>query len=128
MLGERDIELLRAAAHADPFSVLGPHDDGQGGWTVCVFLPGAAAVTLLDAAGVAPLLELACCHPDGVFEGAGTGARTSDYRLRVRWSGGSESVLDDPYLCSAEMSSGAFPGSLRTRSALLPPCAIRCLT
>ena len=97
MLAERDIDLLRAAAHADPFSVLGAHDDGQGGWTVCVFLPGAAAVTLLDAAGEAPLLELACRHPDGVFEGAGSGARTSDYRLRVRWSGGSESVLDDPY-------------------------------
>src|SRR2546427_980882 len=97
MLAERDIDLLRAAAHADPFSVLGPHDDAQGGWSVGVFLPGALAVTLLDAAGMAPLVELACRHPDGVFEGAGTGARLTDYRLRVRWSGGNDSVLDDPY-------------------------------
>jgi hypothetical protein len=36
---------------------------------VCVFLPVALAVTLL---------ELACRHPDGVFEGAGTGPRPSD--------------------------------------------------
>ena len=97
MLHERDIDLIRTAAHVDPFSVLGPHDDGRGGWTLCVFLPGAEHVTMRAAAGDKPSLELACRHEDGLFEGSGTGSVPTDYRLGVRWSGGAESVLDDPY-------------------------------
>ena len=50
MLHPRDIDLIRSAAHSDPFSVLGPHDDGQGGWNVRVFLPHAETVTLLGRA------------------------------------------------------------------------------
>ena len=98
MLHPRDIDLIRSAAHSDPFSVLGPHDDGQGGWTVGVFLPHAETVTPLGrATGGMLRLKLTRRHDDGLFEGLGAGTRPTDYPLRVRWSGGAESVIDNPY-------------------------------
>jgi 1,4-alpha-glucan branching enzyme len=97
MLSARDIELIRTAAHGNPFSVLGPHAEGRDGWCVRVFLPGAAHVEVVDPGGSTRLLELARRHPDGLFEGHGSGARPADYRLRVRWADGPESLQDDPY-------------------------------
>jgi 1,4-alpha-glucan branching enzyme len=96
MAHSHDIELIRSAAHGDPFSVLGPHDDGRGGWRLCVFLPGAVRV-LVEPPGAGSAAELARVHDDGVFEVQGSGPRPTDYRLRVRWGDGSEAVLDDPY-------------------------------
>jgi len=97
MLPARDIELIRTAAHGNPFSVLGPHAEGRDGWCVRVFLPAAKHVDMLAADGVSHLVALACRHPDGFFEAHGHGPRPHDYRLRVRWGDGHESVLDDPY-------------------------------
>ncbi len=97
MLSARDIELIRKAAHGNPFAVLGPHDDEPGGWSLRVFLPGAAHVAMLEPASGATVIELARRHADGVFEGHGSGPRPADYRLGVRWANGGEAVLDDPY-------------------------------
>jgi 1,4-alpha-glucan branching enzyme len=93
----RDIELIRTAAHGNPFAVLGPHVDRHGGWSVRVFLPSAKRVELLHPGGTAALLELHCRHPDGFFEGEGNGAPPGDYRLRVHWADGNTSIEDDPY-------------------------------
>ena len=96
MIHERDIDLIRTASHGDPFSVLGVHADERGFLWLRVFLPAAARVTLLGAAG-ATLGDLALRHADGFFECAFPVGAPPDYRLRVQWQDGNESVLDDPY-------------------------------
>jgi 1,4-alpha-glucan branching enzyme len=97
MLRERDIELIRGAGHGDAFAVLGVHDDGQGGWSLRVFLPHAAAVTMIDDTSGAAIVALDRVHPDGFFEGGASGAAPSAYRLAVRWNDNNGSVIDDPY-------------------------------
>lgn len=42
-----DIEALVRAEHHDPFSILGPHDDEQGGQFIRAFLPEALSVQVL---------------------------------------------------------------------------------
>ncbi|EPM78685.1 glycogen branching enzyme, partial [Pseudomonas syringae pv. actinidiae ICMP 18804] len=36
-----DLDALIRAEHRDPFSILGPHDDGKGGRYVRAYLPAA---------------------------------------------------------------------------------------
>ena len=102
MLTDHDIELIRHAAHGDPFGVLGLHADADGTLWLRAFLPGAAQVSVSDAAGTAVLHPgLAQRHADGVFEGrfaAGTAReRLADYRFDVRWQDGNAARVDDPY-------------------------------
>ena len=97
MLLDRDIELIRGASHGDPFSVLGPHADETGALWVHAFLPGAAQVTVMDAAASRPLLFLAQRHADGFFDGRLPDTQHRDYRLQVCWDDGSRSLVDDPY-------------------------------
>jgi len=98
MLHSRDIELICSASHGDPFAVLGVHEDRQGAWSLRVFMPRAASVTMLRADSGEPIVALTRRHDDGFFEGgAANRARPDDYRLRVRWADGNEDVLDDPY-------------------------------
>ena len=44
----QDIEALINAEHRDPFSVLGPHADGLGGYYIRAFLPQALSVNVVD--------------------------------------------------------------------------------
>ena len=100
MLADSEIELLRGARHGDPFSVLGPHRGPDQRMWLRVFLPGAAEVVALAADGATPLAALASRHHDGFFEAAlpaATDNAAPDYRLKVTWHGGAESLLDDPY-------------------------------
>src|SRR5689334_21834940 len=100
MLAESEIELLRGARHGDPFAVLGPHRDADQRMWLRVFLPGAAEVVALTADGATPLATLARRHHDGFFEAplpATTADASPDYRLKVTWHGGAQSLLDDPY-------------------------------
>jgi 1,4-alpha-glucan branching enzyme len=97
MLPDAEIDLLRAGCHADPFAVLGAHRDADGCYSIRSFQPGARTVTLTDARGKKPLAELRQRHADGFFEASVAGDRPGDYRLRVQWADGNESLLDDPY-------------------------------
>ena len=106
MLHAVDVDLVRSACHGDPFSVLGPHHQEDDSLSLRVFLPGAEAVTVLDAATGKVLGSLALRHEDGFFEatlpalssafspGADAGAA---YRLQVNWRDGRQSIIDDPY-------------------------------
>ncbi len=96
MIQERDIDLIRTASHGDPFSVLGVHADERGYLWLRAFLPAAASVELLGAGGVA-LAALELRHANGFFECAFPVGAPADYRLKVRWADGNESVIDDPY-------------------------------
>ena len=97
MIQDRDIDLIRTAGHGDPFSVLGVHADDRGWLWLQAFLPGAAQVDLVGAASTAVLSPMEKRHADGFFECAFPVGAASDYRLKVRWADGNESVLDDPY-------------------------------
>jgi len=81
--------------HGDPFSVLGPHPRGDGATWVRAFLPHAQAVTVVSGAHAWPLQRRQADGWPDLFEGE-TAAR-GRYQLRVRWTGGGESVLEDPY-------------------------------
>ncbi|MEP7295903.1 MAG: 1,4-alpha-glucan branching protein GlgB [Burkholderiales bacterium] len=97
MIKDRDIELIRQAAHGDPFAVLGVLADAQGTLWMRAMLPTATHVTVLDAGSGEQLGTLAQRHADGFFEGPLTSAEASNYRLQVRWSDGSSTIVDDPY-------------------------------
>ena len=109
MLDIAEIDSIRNARHGDPFGVLGVHGGAQSGaqpgadpglWLRC-FLPGAARVAVVDAAGRTLHAGLAQRHADGFFEGRfGAGlarSAVSDYRLQVTWQDGQQALLDDPY-------------------------------
>jgi 1,4-alpha-glucan branching enzyme len=88
------IEAVLAARHGDPFSFLGIHEDG-GKLVVRVMLPGAEAVTVIDAAtgDVAGVAERV--HPDGLFIARLNGrAAQFPYRLRVSWKGATHEFDD----------------------------------
>ena len=101
MTSDHDIELVRQAAHGDPFAVLGVHTDTKGQRWLRAMLPHATHVTVLDAHGGDQLGVLQLRHGDGFFEGVLTGelnsAETPNYRLQVRWQDGNSSFTDDPY-------------------------------
>jgi 1,4-alpha-glucan branching enzyme len=97
MISDHDIELVRHAAHGDPFSVLGPHADAQGGLWLRAMLPHASQVTALDAGNGAQIGVLAMRHADGLFEGLLTVSEAPNYRLQIRWADGRSSIVDDAY-------------------------------
>ena len=85
------IEALEQGEHANPFSFLGPHREGDG-VLIRAWLPGAQGVELLSAAGE-PLGEMTQPHP-GLFC-LRLDARCS-YRYRIHWPG-SVQETEDPY-------------------------------
>ncbi len=82
--------------HPDPFSFLGMHPAGDGGFVVRTFLPGASAVRVVSADGDA-LGELEPAHPDGLFAGPVSVGELVPYRLRVAWNDGGQAEIEDPY-------------------------------
>ncbi len=79
-----------AGHHADPFSYLGPHTEGDRA-VVRVFLPDADRVVAVDEGGEH---ELARLDAAGLFAGPLDGAQ--HYRLRARF-GDNEVEMEDPY-------------------------------
>ncbi|KDO00111.1 1,4-alpha-glucan branching protein GlgB [Pseudomonas donghuensis] len=93
-LGQRDINALVNAKHADPFAVLGPHPDGAGGQFVRAYLPNALNVRVLarDDSRVLAVLEQG--PVPGLF--ITRLAEQQPYLLQINWAGG-EQVTEDPY-------------------------------
>lgn len=61
------VEALRAAHHADPFSVLGMHE-AEGSLVVRAFRPDARAVVVQNVRAPEQRFAAARLHPDGFFE------------------------------------------------------------
>ena len=96
MLDSNDVQRLCQGRHSDPFSVLGPHEHGDGSAWLAVFLPGATqVVAVAPGDGGEVLATLQPRDAVGVFEAA-LPAKV-DYRLQVHWADGTRSLLDDPY-------------------------------
>ncbi|MBX9606602.1 MAG: 1,4-alpha-glucan branching protein GlgB [Gammaproteobacteria bacterium] len=92
------LEALVTGSHGDPFALLGPHQDADGGWWILCWLPTARAVEVLGADGTRPLARLPCLDPRGLFGGHVPRRRQRfDYRLRVTWPDGWVETQDDPY-------------------------------
>ena len=89
------IEAIIAARHDDAFAFLGMHE-AEGKLCVRAMLPGAVAMTVIDAATDEIAGDGEMLHPDGFFI-AVLGARERfRYRLRVTWDG--ETLeFDDAY-------------------------------
>ncbi|MBM1195038.1 1,4-alpha-glucan branching protein GlgB [Pseudomonas weihenstephanensis] len=90
----QDIEALIKAEHRDPFSILGPHADGQGGQVIRAFLPQALSVNVIDRAGGQVLGPLSITEVPGLF--VGQFAQLQPYALRINWAAG-EQTSEDPY-------------------------------
>jgi 1,4-alpha-glucan branching enzyme len=93
---EDAVASVVAGNHPNPFSFLGMHPAGDGGFVVRAFLPGASAVEVVSNGGDA-LGELEPVHPDGLFAGPVSVTQRVPYRLRVAWEGDGEAEIEDPY-------------------------------
>ncbi|MGH7117558.1 MAG: 1,4-alpha-glucan branching protein GlgB [Acetobacteraceae bacterium] len=91
-MNEAAMDALVQGQHGDPFTLLGPHREGER-WVIRVLLPGARAVTALTPSGET-LAAFRRVHEAGLFE-ATTGARR-DYRLSIDWDGVIQET-EDPY-------------------------------
>jgi 1,4-alpha-glucan branching enzyme len=81
----------------DPFAVLGPHKDDEGGIVIRAVQPAARSmdVHLVADGAVVPMRR----RDSGVFEATlpQTGSEIPDYRLRVTFGSGHRLEIDDPY-------------------------------
>lgn len=95
-LTQADIEALEQARHADPFAVLGSHQNGRFRW-ISTMQPGAVEVlALVDGAEkVVPRLS------GDVFAGP---VAAGPYRLKIRYADGAEQQIDDPYEFGPKLS------------------------
>jgi len=90
---DADVDALVRAEHSDPFSILGPHADGDG-LVVRAYLPNALGVEVLERTGGRVLAAMEQGQVPGFFF-----TRLSNpqpYLLKIRWAGG-EQITEDPY-------------------------------
>ena len=101
--GEQALEAIAAGTHADPFSVLGPHQTGKR-WRLRTMQPQAQSVEVVrekrdsengQGGNGSVLAKMKRVHPAGVFE-CSLSSPPGDYRLRLFESGGTR-IIDDPY-------------------------------
>jgi 1,4-alpha-glucan branching enzyme len=92
-----DVQALVRGRHTDPFSVLGPHEAGEG-LAIRAFWPRARAISVVTPAGQSAL-PLDRVDAAGLFAGVVAGAAREgfDYRLRIEDEAGHTFALDDPY-------------------------------
>jgi 1,4-alpha-glucan branching enzyme len=96
-----DFDALSGARHPNPFSVLGPHVEGEGGAVVIrTYQPSAERAYVVPRGGTPALggpSEMVR-HRTGVFEAIFPDAKAIfDYRLRIAYPGGFVAEIDDPY-------------------------------
>jgi len=90
---DAEVDALVRAEHGDPFSILGPHPDGDG-LVIRAYLPNALGVEVLDRSGGTALGSMEQGQVPGLF--FIRLANPQPYLLRIRWAGG-EQVTEDPY-------------------------------
>ena len=93
---DAEIQAFLDGAHRDPFGLLGLHETPDG-LILRSFQPGAAAVTVIDAAGCETVARLTRLHDSGFFAAPVGRAERFDYRLDVEDDQGRTRRIDDPY-------------------------------
>ena len=92
---DAEVDALVGGHHADPFSLLGPHEVAEG-LVIRAFVPYADTLDAVETDGT-PIAMLSRRHDSGLFEGFIAGRPAwARYRLLARNAGG-EWTLDDPY-------------------------------
>ena len=95
-----ELDALVHGQHGNPFSLLGPHRDGD---TVRIrtVRPGARAITLELRHPHVASIPMERRHTDGLFEAVIPDLRPLDhgidYRFHVTFEHGPEMIVDDPY-------------------------------
>ena len=95
-LGQDAIDAIVNGNHADPFSVLGPHETGAGEWEIRAMIPHAQGVDVLAWEGDTVLASMERRHDAGFFVARLKAERQPGYRLRVQ-KAGMTTVRYDPY-------------------------------
>jgi 1,4-alpha-glucan branching enzyme len=90
---DTDVDALVRAEHGDPFSILGPHPDGDG-LMIRAFLPNALGVEVLERSSGRTLASMEQGQVPGLFFTRLT--HPQPYLLSIRWPGGVH-VTEDPY-------------------------------
>ncbi|HUZ67199.1 MAG TPA: 1,4-alpha-glucan branching enzyme, partial [Beijerinckiaceae bacterium] len=81
------IEAVAHASHGDPFSVLGPHQTGQGLWEIRAMLPQAHAARLVSVDGERTLASMQRLHVGGLFVAQIESQLRPSYRFEVEGRG-----------------------------------------
>ncbi len=93
MIARSELDRIAAVLHADPHTVLGPHEE-DGAFVVRVFRPGATSVrVLVDGGGEVAATRV---HDAGIFEARVPRSGPFTYRLAIDGPGGAR-TLRDPY-------------------------------
>lgn len=90
---DADVDALVRAEHGDPFSILGPHPDGDG-LVVRAYLPNALGVEVLERANGRVLAAMEQGQVPGFYFTRLTNQQP--YLLKIRWAGG-EQITEDPF-------------------------------
>lgn len=99
------MEAIVGGYHADPFGVLGPHQDSgikgkKASWSIATFQPQAEKVEVLLGEKSTPMERV---HTHGLYEVSLT-ADPGAYRLRVTDYQGNVTVMEDAYRFSPVLS------------------------
>jgi len=92
LVDAEQLDAIAAGRHRDPHGVLGAHPHA-GSVTVRTLRPLADSVAVEHAGGVVALQH----ERAGVWAGVVEQPEVSDYRLLVRYPGGEDRLVDDPY-------------------------------
>jgi 1,4-alpha-glucan branching enzyme len=90
---DADVDALVRAEHGNPFSILGPHPDGDG-LVVRAYLPNALGVEVLERSGGRVLAAMEQGQVPGFFFTRLTNQQP--YLLKIRWASG-EQITEDPF-------------------------------
>jgi 1,4-alpha-glucan branching enzyme len=96
-IAPEQIQLIVDAAHWDPFQVLGPHPDGDGGVTIRAFFPAARNAEVVASGDGDQRVRMQRIHPAGVFEAHIASPPPTPYRLRFTDAAGRARQVFDPY-------------------------------
>ena len=97
-IATEQIQLIIDAAHWDPFQVLGPHPDGNGGVDIRAFLPAAHAAEVVLLGNGGQHVRMRRIHGAGLFEAHIPDRRdVGPYRLQITDAAGQTRQFLDPY-------------------------------
>jgi 1,4-alpha-glucan branching enzyme len=97
MISSTDMALVCDGRHQDVFAILGAHRLDPNSLAVRAFLPGANEVSAIELKTKRLIGKLIRVNEDGFFEKIFSTKDHLEYRFKVRWESGVDSIIHDPY-------------------------------
>ena len=91
-----DVDAILAAAHGNPFSVLGPHEVAPGEWEIRVFIPWGEKVAVVGYHDDAEIAQFEAIHPAGFRVARLASKERPGYRLKITQDN-FDHIVFDPY-------------------------------